>query len=103
MLTLACSADDILPRFVVGAAGGVCELCALETVVVVVVDDVAIAGCWLLALLVVGGVVGALLEYLVPAEQFHRSLLLAYWGLFELVHDPLHLVVVVVLVVSLCY
>ena len=80
MLTLACSGDNVLPRFV-GAAVGACELCALETVVVVVVvvDDVAIAGCRLLALLVVGGVVGALLEFLVSAELFHRPLLLACW------------------------
>ena len=100
MLTLACSADNILPQFV-GAAVGACELCALETGVVVVVDDVVIAGCRLLALLVVGGVVGALLEHLASVEQFHRLLLLAYWDLFELVRDPLQLVVVVVVVVVL--
>ena len=76
MLTLACSADNILPQFV-GAAVGACELCALVSVVVVVdvVVAIATAGCRLLALLVVGGVVGALLGFWLAVEQFHRPLL----------------------------
>lgn len=81
VLTLVCSGDNILPRFVGAAAVGACELCALVSVVVVVdvVVAIATAGCRLLALLVVGGVVGALLEFLVSAELFHRPLLLACW------------------------
>ena len=101
-----------MPRF--AGAVGACEI-ALVTGVVVVdyvdddVDDVVVvatADCRLLALLVVDGLVGALLKFLVRAELFHWLLLLA--ELFEWVRDLFPLVVgvvvvVVVLVVSAYY